>query len=205
MGWSPLRSRSATSPRSTCPTTASTSCTPTRCSSTCATRWVRSPRCAGCAARRAGGGPGRRLRRDDLVSTGRAARAVAGAVLRGGPRQRRGAGRRAAAAVVGVAGRVHRGHELRERVVLRVPGRPRVVGLDVGRPDDRLVAGRPGRRPAAGDAGGPGDRRAGVRGVGGTGRRLVRGAARRGALPGLTGYPPRGARAVNGYSWGRSK
>ncbi len=44
------------------PTTRSTWCTPTRCSSTSATRWARCGRCAGCAPRRGRRRTGQRLR-----------------------------------------------------------------------------------------------------------------------------------------------
>ena len=73
-----------------------------------------------------------------------------GALPGGGPRQRRRARRRPAAAVLGPRGRLHRRHAVGRHLVLRRPRRPRLLGRHVGRPDPHLGSRHPAGRRRSG-------------------------------------------------------
>ena len=105
--------------------------------------------------------------------------------LAGGPVQRRRAGRRPPAAVVG-AGRGVGGRDGGvQHLVLRDPDGPGLVGRHVGRPDRRVRPRAPGPRARVRDSGRARGDRGGLAPVGGAGRRLVQRPARRDPRPRL--------------------
>lgn len=89
------------------------------------------------------------------------------------------------APLLGAAGRFHRHHPHRGRLVLRHPGEPRLVERPVGGPYDGLGLRRAGRTGRACERRAARGRRRGVARLGRRGRRLVHGPARRGAVPGV--------------------